>query len=269
MRNQFEKVGRVSSESVEKHTKKPWKEWVKILDQAGARQWTHKEIVAFLKRKYRLSSWWQQGVTVGYEIAIGRRVEGQNTKGLWSLTASKTFEGDHKKLWDFIFSKNGLPLWLQPLDDVELTPKQPYENHLGVFGEVRTIQEYKSLRMTWKDPEWRKHSVLQLWCIARPKGKAIAVFAHDSLPTSRVQEEMRKHWKESLEKIAAKFSEIIPEPGAETQRIGRSKSLKTVNNRKPKSSKNSQTKKEGRNGNTRTSSRKNDRSSATRRRRPG
>lgn len=260
--NQFEKIGRVSSETVEKHTKKSWKEWITILDQAGARQWDHREIVDFLKRKFRLTAWWQQGVTSGYEIATGRRVEGQNTKGLWSLTASKTFEGDYKKLWDFIFSSEGLALWLQPLDEVELTPKQTFENHLGAFGEVRTMTKYRSLRMTWKDPEWRKHSVLQVWCVPRPNGKAIAVFTQDSLPTARVQEELRKHWKDSLQKISEKFSEAFPDQPVPAKK--KSKSAQLIRDRKLKRP-GKTTKKEGQSGSTRNSSRKNDRSRPARR----
>ena len=54
--------------------------------------WTHGEIVAFLKVRYKLRPWWQQGVASGFEIATGRRVDGQNTKGLYTTTATKSLQ---------------------------------------------------------------------------------------------------------------------------------------------------------------------------------
>src|SRR5688572_1797323 len=80
MAAEIEKIGKVKSESVLKCTGKSWAQWIAILEKAGARWMTHKEIVAFLK-KYKLSQWWQQGVATGYEMHIGRKAEGRNEKG--------------------------------------------------------------------------------------------------------------------------------------------------------------------------------------------
>ncbi len=107
---QYEKVGRVSSASVLKCTGKSWDQWVELLNNQGAANWTHKEIVAFLKKKYKLGPWWQQGVTSGYEIAIGRKVEGRNDKGEYSIAANRTVPADVKVLWKFLLSEKGLSL---------------------------------------------------------------------------------------------------------------------------------------------------------------
>jgi hypothetical protein len=74
----YEKIGKVSSGSVFKHTGKGLKEWVGILERAGANSWTYQEIVDFLKKKHRLTPGWQQGVALGFEIGTGRRKVGQD-----------------------------------------------------------------------------------------------------------------------------------------------------------------------------------------------
>ncbi|RPI21653.1 MAG: DUF4287 domain-containing protein, partial [Chloroflexota bacterium] len=50
----------MSDEAVKAKTGKDWQTWFEILDGAGAKQMSHKEIVAFLVREYQVGSWWQQ-----------------------------------------------------------------------------------------------------------------------------------------------------------------------------------------------------------------
>src|SRR5690348_1765980 len=113
----MEKIGKVTSVSVKKATGKDWSDWIAILNQAGGRVWTHQDIVAFLKKKYRLSLWWQQIVTTSYEIAIGRREEGINQKGYCSTVATKSFSVGAKKLWQIVTSSKGIRVWLNPVSD--------------------------------------------------------------------------------------------------------------------------------------------------------
>src|SRR4051812_34858442 len=97
-----EKIGRVSAVSVHKGTGKDWDEWLKLLNQAGAKSWTHQEIVTFLKKKHKLSLWWQQGVTLGFELATGRRVEGQSLKGDYSVAITRSLPVSHRETWRFM-----------------------------------------------------------------------------------------------------------------------------------------------------------------------
>lgn len=197
----FEKIGRVSSESVEKHTSKNWDQWIKILEKAGARSWSHKEIVAFLKKKYKLTPWWQQGVTVGFENAIGRREENRDQKGLYTFTATKSISRNAKDVWKFIVSPEGQALWLEPLDEVDFAPKKELETGFGYFGEVRTVRPPKAMRLRLQDIDWDKPSILELFIAPKPKNKCIVVFSHGKLPTQKLHIEFRSRWKEALEKI--------------------------------------------------------------------
>lgn len=197
----IEKVGKVSSVSVHKGTGKHWDDWIKILDKAGARSLTHKEIVAHLKRKYKLSMWWQQGVTHGYELHIGKKAEGRNLKGEYSTMASRTIPVGVKESWKFLNSSEGLDFWLKPMGRFSIKPKMQFEVEGGIFGEVRTCKVGERARMTWGEEEWLKPSVLQIYLIPRSNVKSIIVFQHDRLPSDRVRLQMRDHWKAVVDGI--------------------------------------------------------------------
>ncbi len=222
----IEKLGRVSTKSVLKCTGKNWDQWLKILNDAGADTWQHKELVAFLKGKYKLSPWWQQGVASGYEIAIGRRVEGRNLKGEYSLTATKSIHVAAKSLWKFLCSPEGLALWLRPLSEVDVKAGTVFEAEGCVFGEFRTVKPGSHLRMTWQETDWDRSTTVLVSVIPRPaavtgpratksgrstpsesqnassSGKSILVIQHERIHDGRIQIQMRQHWKDVLERIA-------------------------------------------------------------------
>jgi uncharacterized protein YndB with AHSA1/START domain len=198
----FDKIGRVSSASVFKATQKSWAEWVSLLDKAGARTWTHQEIVAYLKKRYKLGPWWQQGVTGGYEMAIGRRGEGQNTKGEFTITATKSLPVAAKKVWKFLVSDSGQAIWLKPLYLATIEAGQSFETSDGYFGEIRTIKKEHRIRMTWQDPDWTSKTVVHVTLFPRPGEKSILVIDHTQIKDLRVEAKMRKRWRDSIDELA-------------------------------------------------------------------
>jgi len=198
----YEKVGKVTSESVEKHTGKPWKTWVELLEKAGARNLTYQELVALLKKKYRLTPWWQQGVALGFQIATGRRRVGQDAKGLYMVTATKSLSVDVATIWKKLVSPNGLRIWLRPLSPVKIVPRTGFETKDGYFGEIRTMAVNRRIRMFWQDPLWSKHSVVEVGLVARPKKKSILVFNHTGIPDEKTRELLRARWREAADALA-------------------------------------------------------------------
>ncbi len=63
-------------------------EWVRMLDEWGARERTHPEIVEWLTSEHDVPPWWRQDITVRYEKHIGRRVLGQRGS-TFSATGTK------------------------------------------------------------------------------------------------------------------------------------------------------------------------------------
>jgi uncharacterized protein YndB with AHSA1/START domain len=210
----FEKIGRVSTASVFKATKKGWAEWIPLLDKAGARTWTHQEIVAYLKKRYKLRPWWQQGVTSGYETAIGRRAEGQNAKGEFMVTTTKSLGINVKKVWNFLVSDAGQAVWLKPLYPATIEAGRTFETSDGFFGEIRALKKERRLRMTWQDPDWTSKTTVQVTLVPRPGEKSILVIDHSQIKDVRVQAKMRKRWRDSVDELAG----FIPKPNLSSRR---------------------------------------------------
>lgn len=203
----LEKIGRVTSASVLKSTGKEWDAWVKILNLAGARHWTHGETAAFLAQKYKLSLWWQQGVAHGYQLAIGNRMEGRDLKGNYSTAASRTLKIDQKALWKFVTSKAGGAMWLKPLSPVAFIKGGAFETEDGFFGEIRTLKSPERLRLSWHHDEEEKATVLQVNMIDRPNKKSVLVIQHTELKDKRLRDEMCERWKKALAEISAHFKQ--------------------------------------------------------------
>lgn len=199
-------LNKVSTESVLKHTGKSWDQWIKILDTAGAKNWTHKEIVAYVVEKYKLSLWWRQIVSSSYEVHIGKKIEGRNDKGLYATVATKNLQVDGKKVWKFLTSKPGLALWLKPMSPLKINIKEQYETEGGIFGEIRTLKAGQRIRLTWQDTDWAKPTTLQFMVHAKDKNKCMVIIQHENLKDVRLKNQMLAHWKQALNDIAAHFS---------------------------------------------------------------
>lgn len=204
----IEKIGRVSSSSVLKGTGKNWDHWVQILSEAGANHWTHQEIVAFLRKKHKLGPWWQQGVASSYEIHIGRKIEGRNDKGEYSVAGSKTFPCSQRKMWRLLTSPEGMAIWLKPLSEFRIEIGAHFETEGGAYGEVRTMKAGERLRMTWQETHWTKKSVVQIFIHPRPGDRCMVGFMHEQIVDGRLKNPLRDYWKHVLRDLA----DFLPAP---------------------------------------------------------
>ena len=201
MSEKFDKVGLVTAKSVQKHTQKNWEQWIRILEKVGARNWNHQEIVAFLVKKYKLDLWWQQQVTSGFEIAIGRRVVGQTLAGKYTTTTTKSLHIGKKEAWKFLTSPAGQALWLKPLSPVTLLPGQSFETEDGAFGEIRTMKSGERLRMTWQESDWEKHTTVQFMVLGRTKNRSMVVINHENILSARQKIALKQRWVNAVEQI--------------------------------------------------------------------
>ena len=86
-------VGRVSDASVAKGTGKEWAAWVAL----------------------------------GFQLATGRRREGESLKGDFTVGASRTFASSAAETWRFLASREGTQVWLSPLGSFKLRKGAVYE----------------------------------------------------------------------------------------------------------------------------------------------
>lgn len=213
---QYETLNRVSSASLEKHTGKNWDRWIAILHRAGAAHWSHREIADHLRDRHGLGMWWQQGIAMGYEIVIGKRVEGRNLKGEFSISVSRTFPLKRERLWHLLTSADGLALWLKPMSELEISPGVFFERQDGIFGQIRTLKTGERIRLVWQDGEMSKKSTVQLFLIARKNGKSVLALSHDGLVDGRLRAPLRAMWKQALDELI-KLSEEFSSDGFESR----------------------------------------------------
>lgn len=200
-------VARTKDSSLRRATGKGWEQWQSLLNRAGASSWSHQKIVSYLHLKHHLTPWWQQIVAAGYEVLIGKRVEGQNLKGEYSLTVTKTLPLGQKDLWRFLTSQKGLGLWLQPLDsDFRIIKGAFFESAHGFFGEVRTMKIGERVRLRCQDPSTEKVTILQMMIVERTESKSILVVMIEKIHSGRVKAEMRDLWKAVFETLAQEIS---------------------------------------------------------------
>ncbi len=196
-------IGKVSSASVAKHTGRNWDQWIALLDKANARDWPHGEITMLLKKEYKLSPWWQQGVAIAYELHHGKRIEGRNLKGEYSTVATKTLPMSSKKAWSYLTSETGMARWLRPFSAFPWKPGQGFEVDGGIFGEIRTLKPGVRARFTWQEAHWQKPSIVQIHVVPRKGEKCVLVIQHERIPSASLKGKLRDQWKEALKNLSS------------------------------------------------------------------
>ncbi|WP_207534859.1 hypothetical protein [Desertivirga arenae] len=117
----------------------------------------------------------------------------------WQFGLRKTFSYSKEYLWDFMFSKSGLVIWLGEIED-ELEIKKAYLTGDGIEGTVTTLTPYSHVRMSWKKKEWNNFSALQVRIIG-DREKATISFHQDKLLSNDQREEMKLYWNQKLAEI--------------------------------------------------------------------
>jgi hypothetical protein len=178
MKRTADNYGGVSSAAVRKATGKTWREWLAILDKAGAAKLPHKDIVLRLQKSYRLADWWGQMVTVGYEQARGLRLKHQKTDG-FQINVAKTIAAPVGRAF---------AAWREPAQREQWLPRTPLT--------IRKATPHKSIRILWGDGTLLS---VNFW----PKGslKCQVVPQHGKIATAADAEKLKAYWADKLEAL--------------------------------------------------------------------
>jgi uncharacterized protein YndB with AHSA1/START domain len=199
--------GKISSESVQEATGRRWEEWLEVLDSAGAADWSHKEIVAHLKREHPdVPAWWRQSLTVGYEQARGKRAVGETADAGFQVGVQRSVGATTTEAWELITSRP--ELWLGEGASVAFDQGARYDvppggGDPGASGEIRVVKPGNRLRMTWQPQDWPAPATLQVTLSTSESGKTAITVHMEKLPDADAREAMRERWRGALERIAA------------------------------------------------------------------
>lgn len=104
----------------------------------------------------------------------------------------KTIPVSTEKVWDFLFSENGLKLWLGNLKN-ELELKKEFETQNKITGFVRIFKQYSHIRLNWKLKAWKNMSTVQIRVIGNENKTTIAIHQEKLLNTEQ-RNEMKEYW---------------------------------------------------------------------------
>ncbi len=179
MATQKIKVAGISDEAVRAKTGRGWKEWFALMDKIGARKMAHKDIAEHLYNNHKISGWWSQMVTVGYEQARGMREKHQKPEG-YEISVSRTLEVPISKVYKAWQNDETRNKWLG-------------EDGLG----IRKANANKSMRITWVDQK----TSLEVNFYSKGPAKSQVVVQHSKLPNSKAAAAMKNYWSKNLDRL--------------------------------------------------------------------
>lgn len=165
-----------SDAAIASRTGRTWNEWFELLEAWGASDRPHQEIARWLSAEHGVNSWWAQELTVGYEMAIGRRQPGQRPDG-YTISASKTVAAPVERLFEAFVDDAQRARWLP-----------------GVSLRVRTASPHRSARFDYEDGSSR----LAVGFTAKGDERSAVALAHERLTDPETAERQKTLWRERL-----------------------------------------------------------------------
>jgi uncharacterized protein YndB with AHSA1/START domain len=194
----------VTDTAVREATGWGWEEWFALLDEKGAKELEHKEIVKLLRAEGQKNAWWNQMITVEYERSRGMRKVGETAEAGFEIGVRRTYEVAPKRAWDVITRPSGLHAWLGDVERLMFEKGQTYETADGAMGEVRSVRPGERLRLTWRPLGWDEASMIQVTVIPLA-GKSTVAFHQENLPSEKERERARKRWSAALDALGELF----------------------------------------------------------------
>jgi uncharacterized protein YndB with AHSA1/START domain len=192
----------ISDDAVRKATGRTWNEWKIWLDDRGAADLSHKEIVALLADGPAVASaWWQQSVTNGYEKLIGRRALGETQDAAFQIGLQKTLDAPAEEVWRMVTSQRGIAIWLGEGAPRALSKGKTFALEDGATGEVRTVEPGSHLRVTWHPGDWPRASTIQLRVTSKGPAKCVLGFHQEHLPDAASRETRRSWFRDAAARI--------------------------------------------------------------------
>lgn len=197
---------RVGDERLIEETGRGWEEWLAALDDAGAAELRHPEIVRLIADlEDGLSGWWEQTIAVGYEQERGLREVGETASQGFEIGVRRTVPLSPAAAWDAATGADALGKWLGGwIPDLREGARFTAVNES--VGEVRTIKPGERIRLRWRPARTEADTVVQLTVAPAATGATIGIH-QEKLADNAQRELMRGYWKRALEEFAAGLAE--------------------------------------------------------------
>ena len=171
--------GGVSEQAVQKATGRTWKTWLALLDRAGARKMSHRQIAAVLSKKYDVRPWWQQMIAVGYEQARGLRKLHERPDG-YQVGASRTLEASVGTAYEAWIDTRRRGRWL---------PRAPME--------ITKATARRTLLIRWGGGKSR----VDVAFANKGRSKCSVTVTHGNLPSAADAVRIKAYWQKALARL--------------------------------------------------------------------
>jgi hypothetical protein len=84
----------MGAEAMRAATGRTHAQWRDLLQEAGALEWTHRQIADWLVAEHGVEPWWSQGITVDFEQDRKGRLPGQQADGTFAVSRTRTVPGE-------------------------------------------------------------------------------------------------------------------------------------------------------------------------------
>ena len=119
----------------------------------------------------------------------------------YQVGVRKTYPVSLHEAWNYIFSYDGIKLWLGYKGIPIWKKGQEYTTKTGTYLCVRVYNELSHARLTYRRKDWENTSTLQIKILAAKTGTTISIH-QEKLADEDQREEMRLHWEKVLIKLA-------------------------------------------------------------------
>ena len=168
-------------------TGRSWDQWVKLLEDAGARNMNHTHIAAlaldFIPAATSQKEWWAQSTAVAFEQYAGLRVPGQTSDGDFQFSTTRTLSGE---------MDDTLQAWITLVDQRDEFGGVPVESPATTSHTDR----WRYWRVRLADGTRVVVSIS-----AKHAGKASVGLEHSKLESAEAIEYWRPFWKELLSQM--------------------------------------------------------------------
>ena len=115
----------------------------------------------------------------------------------YQIGVRRTINFSVQKVWPFIYSVQGISIWLGKGIIFKPCAGTKYQLKDGSSGEFRVIKTNSHLRLTWKPMDWTKPSTIQVRLIPN-KTRTILAFHQENLPDSAQRENRKSFFKSAI-----------------------------------------------------------------------
>jgi len=120
------------------------------------------------------------------------KITGQTKDAGWQFGIRKSIPLKLNEVWDFLFSENGIKLWLEDADK-----------------KFSTFRQLSHIRTKWKPKGWTNEAALQMRVLPN-KDKTTIAFHIDKLLNEEQREEAKTYWSNVIKAISEQVAPDEP-----------------------------------------------------------